>query len=149
VPINRWIVAPYYAELYSPSRQHLRASRRYQCNTQFVNTHACFTEWKHEWIDKSYLPFLSRDGNFTRGFGYPTRRLRVRARNLTRGSYPYPTRFYYGLGTDLISYPRVPDRYPKIVILDFQPTSTLASRPSSTAHPTAIPPCLLMLLIWF
>jgi hypothetical protein len=57
--------------------------------------------------------------------------------------------FYYGSGTGLISYLRVPDGYPKIVILDFQPTSTLASRPFSTAHPTAIPPCLLMLLIWF
>jgi hypothetical protein len=50
---------------------------------------------------------------------------------------------------DLISYPRVPDGYSKIVILGFQPTSTLASRPSLAAHPTAIPPCLLMLLIWF
>jgi hypothetical protein len=65
------------------------------------------------------------------------------------GSYPYPTRFYYGSGTDLISYPWVPDGYLKIVILDFQPTSRLASYPSSTAHPTTIPPCLLMLLIWF
>jgi hypothetical protein len=91
----------------------------------------------------------ARDGTFTRGFGYPTRRVRVRARNLTRGSYPYPTRFYYGSGTDLISYLWVPDGYPKIVILDFQPTRTLASRPSSTAHPTSIPPCLLMLLIRF
>jgi hypothetical protein len=63
--------------------------------------------------------------------------------------YPYPTRFYYGSGTDLISYPRVPDGYPKIVILDFQPTSTVASRPPSTTHPTAIPPYLMMLLIWF
>jgi hypothetical protein len=88
-----------------------------------------------------------RDDNFTRGFGYLTRQVRVRARNLTRGSYPYPIRFYYGSGTVLISYPRVPDRYPKIVILDFQPTSTLASCPHSTAHPTAIPPCQLMLLI--
>jgi hypothetical protein len=32
---------------------------------------------------------------------------------------PVPTRFYYGTGTDLISYPRVPDGYLKIVILDF------------------------------
>jgi hypothetical protein len=79
--------------------------------------------------------------------GSDIRRVWVRARNLTRGSYPYLTRFYYGSGTDLISYPRVPDGYPKIVILDFQPTSTLASCPPSTAHPTAIPPCLLMLLI--
>jgi hypothetical protein len=46
----------------------------------------------------------------------------------------------------LISYPRVPDGYPKILILDFQPTSTLASRPPSTTHPTAIHPYLLMLL---
>jgi hypothetical protein len=59
------------------------------------------------------------DDNFTHGFGYPTRRVRVRARNLTRGSYPYLTRFYYGSGTDLISYPRVPDGYPKIMLLDF------------------------------
>jgi hypothetical protein len=50
---------------------------------------------------------------------------------------------------DLIFYPRVPDGYLKIAILDFRPTSTLASRPSSVAHPTAIPPYLLMLLIWF
>jgi hypothetical protein len=49
----------------------------------------------------------------------------------------------------LISYPWVPDGYPKIVILDFHPTSTLASRPPSTAHPTSIPPRLLMLPIWF
>jgi hypothetical protein len=57
---------------------------------------------------------------------------------LTRESYPCQTGFYYGSGTDLISYPRVPDGYPKIVILDFQTTSTLASLPSSTAHPTSL-----------
>jgi hypothetical protein len=60
---------------------------------------------------------------------------------------PVPDPIHYGSGTDLISYPWVPDGYPKIVILDFQPTSTLASRPPSTAHSTTIPPCLLMLLI--
>jgi hypothetical protein len=61
----------------------------------------------------------SRDGNFTRGFGYPIRRVQVRTRNLICGSYPYPTRFYYGSGTDLIFCPLVPDGYTKIVILDF------------------------------
>jgi hypothetical protein len=39
--------------------------------------------------------------------GYPTRRFRVRVRNLTRGSHPYPTRDKIGSGTGLIFYPRV------------------------------------------
>jgi hypothetical protein len=39
--------------------------------------------------------------------GYPTRRFRVRVRNLTHGSHPYPTRDKIGSGTDFIFYPRV------------------------------------------
>jgi hypothetical protein len=39
--------------------------------------------------------------------GYPTPRFRVRVRNLTRGSHPYPTRDKIGSGTGLIFYPRV------------------------------------------
>ena len=39
--------------------------------------------------------------------GYPTRRFRVRVRNLTRGSHPYPTRDKIGSGTGFIFYPRV------------------------------------------
>jgi hypothetical protein len=58
---------------------------------------------------------------------------------------PDPILLRVGYGFDFL--PAGTRGYPKIVILDFQPTSTLASRPSSTAHPTAIPPCLLMLLI--
>jgi hypothetical protein len=39
--------------------------------------------------------------------GYPTRRIRVRVRNLTRGSHPYPTRDKIGSGTSFIFHPRV------------------------------------------
>jgi hypothetical protein len=39
--------------------------------------------------------------------GYPTRRIRVRVRNLTRGSHPYPTRDKIGSGTGFNFYPRV------------------------------------------
>jgi hypothetical protein len=39
--------------------------------------------------------------------GYPTRRFRVRVRNLTRGSHPYPTRDKIESGTGFIFYPRV------------------------------------------
>jgi hypothetical protein len=39
--------------------------------------------------------------------GYPTRRIRVRVRNLTRGSHPYPTRDKIGSGTGFIFHPRV------------------------------------------
>jgi hypothetical protein len=36
-----------------------RVSRKYQCNTYSINTHVCFTEHEHEWIDKLHLLFLS------------------------------------------------------------------------------------------
>jgi hypothetical protein len=39
--------------------------------------------------------------------GYPTRRIRVRVRNLTRGSHPYPTHDKIGSGTGFILHPRV------------------------------------------
>jgi hypothetical protein len=39
--------------------------------------------------------------------GYPTHRIRVRVRNLTRGSHPYPTRDKIGSGTGFNFYPRV------------------------------------------
>jgi hypothetical protein len=39
--------------------------------------------------------------------GYLTRRIRVRVRNLTRGSHPYPTRDKIGSGTGFILHPRV------------------------------------------
>jgi hypothetical protein len=39
--------------------------------------------------------------------GYPTLRFRVRVRNLTRGSHPYPTRDKIGSGTGFIFYPRI------------------------------------------
>jgi hypothetical protein len=39
--------------------------------------------------------------------GYPTRRIRVRVRNLTRGSHPYPTRDKIGSGTSFNFYPWV------------------------------------------
>jgi hypothetical protein len=39
--------------------------------------------------------------------GYPTRRIRVRVRNLTRGSHPYPTRDKIESGTGFNFYPRV------------------------------------------
>jgi hypothetical protein len=52
----------------------------------------------------------TRDGNFTRGFGYP----RISdpldlgwVQNLTRGSHPYPTRDKIGSGTGFSFHPRV------------------------------------------
>jgi hypothetical protein len=55
----------------------------------------------------------SRDGNFTRGYGYPTRRVQVRARKSTRGQYPYPTRVQFGSGAGITSYLRVTRRVPE------------------------------------
>ena len=55
--INRWTVAPYCSRwlvitLLCP---HLRASRRYQCNTNSINIHMCFIECKYERVNKMQL----------------------------------------------------------------------------------------------
>jgi hypothetical protein len=44
--------------------------------------------------------------------GSDIRRVRIRARNLTHGARPYPTRDKIGSGTGFISYPRVSGGYP-------------------------------------
>jgi hypothetical protein len=56
------------------------------------------------------LEEVIRDDNFTAGsdiHGYPARRIRVRVRNLTRGSHPYLTRDKIGSGMNFILHPRV------------------------------------------
>jgi hypothetical protein len=60
--------------------------------------------------------------------GYPTRRFRVRVRNLTRGSHPYPTRDKIGSGTGFIFHPRVLADIR--IILNFQPTTVQKPKPA-------------------
>jgi hypothetical protein len=64
--------------------------------------------------------------------GYPTRRFRVRVRNLTRGSYPYPTRDKIGSGTGLTFYPRVLADIRNFQFLFFQPTRNRPAQPNAT-----------------
>jgi hypothetical protein len=54
--------------------------------------------------------------------GYPTRRIRVRVRNLTRGSHPYPTRDKIGVGYEFYLSPAGPGGYPKLNVHVFEPT---------------------------
>jgi hypothetical protein len=62
--------------------------------------------------------------------GYPTRRFRVRVRNLTRGSYPYPTHDKIGSGTGLIFYPRVLADIRNFQFSFFQPTRNRSAQPN-------------------
>jgi hypothetical protein len=64
--------------------------------------------------------------------GYPTRRFRVQVRNLTCGSYPYPTRDKIGSGTGLTFYPRVLADIRNFQFLFFQPTRNRPAQPNAT-----------------
>ena len=57
VPINRWIVPPYCScwIVFTLSHPHLRASRRYQCNTNIVDIHICFMKCRNGWTTKIWL----------------------------------------------------------------------------------------------
>jgi hypothetical protein len=70
--------------------------------------------------------------------GYPTRRFRVR--NLTCGSYPYPTRDKIGSGTGLTFYPRVLADIRNFQFTFFQPTRNRPAQPnvlySNTRNPS-------------
>jgi hypothetical protein len=55
--------------------------------------------------------------------GYPIRWFRVRVRNLTRGSHPYPTRDKNRVGYGFNILPAGPGGYPKFSLFIFQPTA--------------------------
>jgi hypothetical protein len=61
--------------------------------------------------------------------GYPTRRIRVRVQNLTRGSHPYPTRDKIGSGTGFNFYPRVLADIRNYFSFHFSAHQKLAFRP--------------------
>jgi hypothetical protein len=60
---------------------------------------------------------MSRDGNFTHGCGYLTRRVRARVPFFTRGSDPHPPRESAGAGAGFIFHPLVIRGYLKFQIL--------------------------------
>jgi hypothetical protein len=62
--------------------------------------------------------------------GYPTRRFRVRVRNLTRGSHPYPTHDKIGSGTGLTFYPRVLADIRNFQFSFFQPIRNRPAQPN-------------------
>jgi hypothetical protein len=59
----------------------------------------------------------ARDGNFTRGCGYPTRRVRARVPFFTRGSDPHPPHESAGVGMSFIFHSCLTHGYSKFQIL--------------------------------
>jgi hypothetical protein len=98
-----------------------RHGKERRCGTWSYQIHVHYQPEHPKWYDRTESTRKQRNeeggGRYQIGMailpagsdihGYPTRRIRVRVRNLTRGSHPYPTRDKIRSGTGFILHPRV------------------------------------------